>query len=102
MSVLAVPRSIARSREKSLYRPLNMESADPFVAPRRGGLRFSDQWGGATLAKASTRRKRTSSRAYAPSYAETRGAGAAGRGTKAKLRPLLGGGFSAYRWGWGA
>src|SRR5713101_883671 len=29
MSVFAVPRSIARSREKSLYIPLNMERLEP-------------------------------------------------------------------------
>src|SRR2546426_9921220 len=30
MSVFAVPRSIARSREKSLYSPLNMERSEPW------------------------------------------------------------------------
>src|SRR6266849_6833425 len=32
MSVFAVPRSIARSREKSLYIPLNMERFEPWAA----------------------------------------------------------------------
>src|SRR5207245_1366726 len=39
MSVFAVPRSIARSREKSLYSPLNMERSEPWAAGERGAGR---------------------------------------------------------------
>src|SRR5258708_33585673 len=36
MSVFAVPRSIARSREKNLYKPLNMERFERWAAGERG------------------------------------------------------------------
>src|SRR5258708_38497590 len=52
MSVFAVPRSIARSREKSLYLPLNMERFEPWAAGERGAGR---QQGGQVTQRAQAR-----------------------------------------------
>src|SRR6266851_9896704 len=52
MSVFAVPRSTARSREKSLYNPLNMERSEPWVAGERGAGRQQRRASDATRAGA--------------------------------------------------
>src|SRR5258708_25380703 len=52
MSVFAVPRSIARSREKSLYIQLNMERFEPLAAGERGARRQQRRASDATRAGA--------------------------------------------------